>query len=207
MFEREFAASLSQRRVVVCGCKLRPYSIGHDLTLLSEGNKVTGGGESFESLPMEKQLSFVARAAIACSMTWRQYRFTPYRRLRTWIWTIQTPEITLEDVKAFALYRTLGTLEPLTQLPSDSQGRELGSPFHAILIDHLVNRLRLTLAEAMDYPIGAAKFLYFTQAESLGSVEVVNSQEMDFHNYCAEQDAIAEAEREIDKTKEIWEKH
>ena len=75
----------------------------------------------------------------------------------------------------------------------DGTGRTLGGPYDAALLQFLIQRMRLTEAEALEYPLGLAQAHFLTYLERGGGLRILNGEELDFEDYCREEDAKAAA--------------
>ena len=178
MHDLEFADSVWQRQRTILRVPLLAYSVGHELLLQRSRNPLVLRSE----IPSEPN-AHVMQAVSICSRDWAANHQSE-RWLGLWAWTLRKADFT-QAVREFIQYRNEGTLGPNVQ-PADGDGRSLGGPFMARLIQFI---LRFT-DQPYDFPFGLAMFHYYAYEESQGSIRIVNQQEADFEQYCAEQDAI-----------------
>ena len=68
---------------------------------------------------------------------------------------------------------------PVTGMP-EADGRSLGGPTDAALLQFLVRELRLDLAAALEYPLGLAQAHYLSHLERTGNLRIMNADEMEF---------------------------
>ena len=175
--------------VSVLGLLLRPFSLGHLLCLIREGNPLAFGNDG---KPQD-----LAGAVLICSQTWKELErmpFDPLIGLKLWIWRRRVKRMNLgRELAAWVEYREAGSLEPpLSQVAKPSQGpapRLPGSPFLLRIHQWLMLHLRLTEAEAWDYPYGLAKFRWCAFWEQEQGLEVYNEHDAEFDRFVAEQEA------------------
>ena len=179
---------------VVMGLLLRPYSLGHDLRLTGLGNPLHNSDSA-----TPRQLS---EAVLICSQGWRETERMPWdfllsfkmwhwrRRVRVWQCKAET------ELARFIQYRNEGSLEfPPSGVidPSRPGGTKVaGAPFVLRLHHFLVMHLRLTEAEAWDYPLGLAKCRWGCYWEEYGDAALYNEMEASADAYARKMDAEAE---------------
>lgn len=73
---------------------LRPYALGHELTLLAERNPLLGDTHSFNQLASELQRQAILRAVLVCARPWAEQNQTP-RNIRTWQRLLGHPHLTV----------------------------------------------------------------------------------------------------------------
>lgn len=190
MHEQHFAAAIRPDLQVVLRLPMRPYSIGHEILLIRQGNPlVTMGPESFKELPEDRQRSALRRAALVCYRSWTQNQKRD-RWLWLWGWFIRNFDLETE-VENFQAYRTDGIRDFKTVKMPRIRGAEnvpyhyFGSPEMARLILFLLDR-RLPefhgVPTVYDFPVSLARMLYLSSLEETGAVWVQN-----WHDRQAEQ--------------------
>lgn len=203
MHDEAFADATRPTPACVLCLPLLDYSIGHEVLLLRRRNPIVLLSPAhFFDLSDQEQARAIMEAVWICANTWRENRRQPFAwlKIRIWGWKIRNANFSLA-IAEFRNYLDAGrTLPPL--LPcDDNQGRLCGAPFLARLIQYLVRHMKKTEEEAMDYPFGQAQFHYFTHAENEGALRIKNADEVDFENYCEEQDAIEAARLAAEEAK------
>ena len=68
---------------------------------------------------------------------------------------------------------------PVNSVP-EADGRALGGPYDAALIQFMIRELRLSMSEAMEYPIGLAQAHFLVWSERQGNIRILNQDEMQF---------------------------
>ena len=86
--------------------------------------------------------------------------------------------------------------EPFPYLPclpsKDAEGRSLGGPYDATLVQFLIKSgLCANEAAALEYPFALAEMHYLTHLEREGSLRILNSQEIKFEEEVADYDLKA----------------
>lgn len=79
---------------------------------------------------------------------------------------------------------------PTNSMPN-SDGRALGGPYDAALIQFLTDRLGVTEAQAFEYPLARAQIHYLTWLEREGNLRILNATEMEFRENNAMRDLEA----------------
>ena len=186
MHEPALARAALPAPTVCLGMLLRPYSLGHELWLIRESNAALRG--AVEGLPA---------AVLICSQTWTELE--SMRRdwllpLKLALWKRRTRRADLQkELCKFATYRTEGLLEfPLSEVsrPDCGTQRLSGAPFILRLQQWLMLHLRLTEAQAWDYPAGLATMRWATHYEAEGSLQIRNAHEIEFDHFVAEQESL-----------------
>ena len=215
----EFAFSdvVCPDRRVVLEVPLRDFSIGHRLILLKQRNPLLWQPVAdFNSLPLADRSYWLMEAVYVCaqSFAYRQkLEKDPSRWLlwgnawRVWRWHrrhrhYQAADWNRETVK-FREYLDSTRLvtafsekqEGIPFLPvapvENTPGRTLGGPYDAALIQFLVRQLGLTMAGALEFPLALAQVHFLTWLEREGNLKILNAEEMDFKDYCADYDLKA----------------
>lgn len=176
--------------VVIQRTPLRPYSLGHELVLIREGNAFLCGG-----MPTRKDL---ISAVWICSNTWDENR-TAYD---SFLAPLKAKLIARRFRKAdlaycflqFREYIQAGALElPQSQIPRSDKNeaaiRIPGSPFLIRLHAFAMTHLRLRESEAWDYPYGLIKMRWQAHWEQEGGYDVYSPQDASFDTFIAEQEA------------------
>lgn len=183
MHEAVLASAALPPPAVVLGLLLQPYSIGHELFLIREGNPLAFALRPIGHLATRPQL---AQAALICCQGWSANR-DQWRdrlsglKLRLWRW--RTRKLDLEsEVDAFVKYQSGGCLElplspTITDTKNETPSRLSGSPFLLRVHQFLTTKLGLSQPEAWDYPYGLGVIQWETWHESEGSLHVLNAAE------------------------------
>lgn len=171
------AATLIQRT------PLLPYSLGHELFLIREGNAFLCGGT-----PTRKDL---LQAVWICSNTWTENTASK----DSWLDYFKAKLIARRFKKCdlayciqqFWDYLKSGSLHfPLSDIPRldrPSAGRIPGAPFILQLHDFIMRRIGLTEALAWDYPVGLAKMRWAAHWEREGSLDIYGPQDEAFDKF------------------------
>lgn len=214
MHEFSFSDISCPERHVVLNLPLRDFCIGHRLILLRQRNPLLWQSEpDFNALPGDEQRRHLLAAVTVCSLPmyptrWQQFRHRcAMRRNRRARKHFTEADWALEAAK-FRIYlaqsrlttdfnergdggRPQGPFMP-TVPAENSPGRSLGGPYDAALIQFLLKaRLCASHAEAMEFPLTLAQAHFLTWLEREGALKILNSEEMDFKEYCADSDLKA----------------
>lgn len=190
MHDAAFAAAARPMRHVILGLPMLPYSIGHEIQLLSKSNPLLFS--SFDSLGKLQQRVAISRACLVCCRNWAD-SFTAHRWLRLWRWRNKRSDFALA-IADWRNYRQAGSVFPntpteeavtITSKPDETSGRSLGSPHLARLYNFIsalpLNQLREMIPPggngALDIPLGWANYLYAAASESEGGLKVENFRE------------------------------
>jgi len=192
MHERLLSEAARPTPQVVLGMLLRPYSLGHELWLTKLGNPLA---ESSECTPRE-----LAEAVLICSQSWRENErmaFDFWIGLKLKIWKHRVGRMNLvEETKKFVAYRNNGSMEfPISVVEEPSRGtspRIPGCPFLLRLQQWLMLTLRLSEAEAWDYPYGMAKCRWACHWEQEGGLKIYNAHDAEFDRFVEEQERKGE---------------
>lgn len=192
MHDCAFAAAVRPARQVILKLPMRPYSLGHEIVLLGQGNPlVTLTREGFNGLPLIQQLQAIGQAAWTCSNTWRENQGQPLLWLKSKIWERNNRRSDFAlAIADFRNYREAGCSYPPTPTAEadtiangdeSGKGREIGGPFLARLYNHIAalpdREILVHGSSAFDFPMGFATFLYFSHLEAEGELKIENSKE------------------------------
>jgi len=207
MHESLLARAARPALVVILGLLMRPFSIGHKLLLVREGNPLAEDNDA----PAEK----LAEAALLCSQSWTQSArmpFDPLIRFKLWLWGIRVRRLlkkqgVYSQLKAFVDYRNAGSMafapSDFIERPDSSNGMKprppRGTPPILILQQFLVSQLHLTDDQAWDHPYGLAMMRWQSHWEGEGCFIVYNEWD-------AKQDAFISKEEAARINKEQEEK-
>lgn len=176
MHDQAFADAIRPAPVTILGLRLRPYSLGHELTLQARRNPLLCN----TALALPQQAAAVSSAVYVCACDWAEInahlpasrwalwlgahqrrRFERAWRRRQFGWAHQRCPDWVAAGAEFAAYRANGSSFPPppneraarivdTQLglPTDDAGRSLGAPYYSRLLAWLV---RTRAAEALGY--------------------------------------------------------
>jgi len=193
MHEAALAQAALPAPTVVLGMPLRPFSIGHELALIREGNPLAETLTDSQSIVDRAAL---AQAALICSETWagiRSLHKDPWLPLKLLIWKLRTRNADqVEEVRAFNAYRNAGSLEfKVSDMRQAGQPpRQPGAPFLLRLQQFLVVTMRLSEEQAWNYPYGLAKMQWSAFWEGEGGLALYNDHDAEFDRYVAEQEAL-----------------
>ncbi len=175
--------------VAVLGMPLRPYSLGHELYLIREGNPLAAGSPHANRFDL-------TQAVLICCQSWEESRLAhrdPLIRLKLWAWNRRARKLdTQTELKAFLDYQQSGTLEfkiDDTARPDRESPRLPGAPFLLRLHAFLMERLRINEAQAWDYHYGLAVMRWEAHWEQEGGLYIYNAHDAVFDQHCAEMEA------------------
>lgn len=165
-----FAAAARPERRKIMGLLMLPYSIGHEIVLLSEGSLLlTLTPDEFQKADLQKRITSIIRAVLVCS---RDYRQIPHKWLKLWAWTNRKSDVE-KCIADFREYRDEGSSFPRLATPAE-ESRSYGSP-------HLTRVLNFGLSKfgdrVYDMPLGLVHFLFFSEVEADGGCLVENADE------------------------------
>lgn len=194
MHDAAFSKAALPATARVLGLTLKPYSIGHELWLLREGNPLAlnADGGSYEDF-----LKALPQAVVCCSQSHGENcRGDWLLALKFFIWFFRIRKSNFAvELAAFAQYRTLGTRFFPNEPPdaSETKGRPLGQPLllglHQLVLSLGESEWRQYGNSAWDYPYGLAQMRYAARAEMDGRLKIKNAVEV------AEDDALQEWEK------------
>lgn len=186
MHDAAFAGAAVPAPIRILRLVLRPYSVGHALWLQAALNPLAEENSGLSVKPYH-----VIEAVWTCSCTWRELR----RQHEGWltllkvaVWRRRSRRLDLALAGAeFQNYRRAGSSFPPIE-SAGAGGRIGGAPLLARVIQFLVANLRKSEAEAMDFPLGLAYWHLAAWQESEGALKILNAGEMEFEDWCAQQD-------------------
>lgn len=152
----------------VIGLQLRPYSLGHHINLHAYDSAfVKGAGALFIDM---------ITSVFICSLTWKEWEdwknsWKLKWALRFWGWRMGKFDVKAE-AETFARYLAAGSECPEVTVPS--KGRALTAAWESRLKLFLVKELRLTVDEAMDYPLALAWQDYCAHGEAQGTLTLLS---------------------------------
>lgn len=192
MHEAVLARAALPAPTVVYGLLMRPFSLGHELFLLREGNPLLDA-----QTPKGVTAVHLAQAALICCQSWDENRGAAldwFRRpkMALWRWLVRRTNIERE-IWRFIAYRDEGQLEfRLSDVAKADKAtpRAPGTPFLLRLQQWLMLSLRLQEAEAWDYPAGLAKMRWAAYWEQEQGLDVYNQHDAEFDQFIAEQEAM-----------------
>ena len=181
MHDALFAAASRPESATVLNLALLDYSIGHELLLWRQSNPLVMHGEcEFSALPAAEQREAVMNAALVCSRTWNG---APKTRRELRRWARQTRRMdTANEVDRFLAYR----YDVSKNLPTRNMPKTSGVPYHyfgspetALLLLFVQPLYRdFGYPTPFDFPLGLARMLYLTDAETKGNVWIKNHHDM-----------------------------
>ncbi len=150
----------------ILGLQLRPYSLGHHIILRAyDSSFVTGGHLRFQDLVM---------GVFICSQSWTQWESWKCSWklpvfLKIWGWISGKFNIKSAG-ECFLEYLTDGRRCPEVNTPA--KANVLVAPWESRMKLFLVRELRLTVTEALDYPLALAWQEYCADGEAKGSLSL-----------------------------------
>lgn len=190
MHDFAYAAAARQARFVIIGLELKPYSIGHELLLLQQGNPLLLDSDRFSKLPFEDQYRAVIRAVLICSRDWRSNQ-RPHKWMRFWSWKNRNADYALA-IADFRNYRQQGSTHPpapeaeaymISNKDDSNSAREKGSPILARVYNHVCAMPDREIFNygrtAYDFPLGLGLFLWLSRLEEDDRAVIENSDEVD----------------------------
>ncbi len=174
---------------IVLGLLMRPFSIGHHILLVREGNPLADSNDA--------SAVKVAEAALICSQTWEEnarMQFDWLIGFKLWLWKQRLKRMDIpSELLNFVQYRNAGSLEfPMSDRPRPGQSstrRPPGTPFAIRLQQFLMSTLHLSESQAWDYPLGLAKMRWQTHWEEQDGLDVYNVHDAEFDRFIMEQEA------------------
>lgn len=194
MHELQFADSIRPAKTKILGLQMAHYSVGHDLLLLNQKNPLALLNDAgFNQLSIKEQCAAIIQAVLICCRNWNKNQ-KAHKWLGLWRFKNRNADYSLA-IEDFRNYREAGSSGPETESVGGSH-RALGAPFHAALIQFLIQKMGASECQAYDYPMGLAKFHYYTHAEFEGGIKIPNRAEIEFDEYCKREDEKAAKEKE-----------
>jgi hypothetical protein len=190
MQSQAFAAAVRPAPRRILRVWLQPYSLGHEILLLGEGNSLLLDPEEFDALPLTQRIFAIIRAAQICSRTWAQ-NHKPDTNLYLWFWLIRRDDKE-KACREFRGYRNEGSTFPAMGKSKCPESERSGSPLAARLLDYASDRWG---AAALDLPLGMIQWLYFAHAEADGGCNVKNDYQLRLEVELAEHEAAFRKEQ------------
>lgn len=197
MHEPLLAQAALPAPAVVLGMLLRPYSLGHDLHLIREGNPLSAGS------PFASQ-DHLVQAVFICCHSWDEMRRAPHDPFigpKLWLWRRRARKLDFKaELQNFIDYQRDGSLEfKLSDIAHTDRKtpRAPGAPFLLRLHAFLMTHLRLTESQAWDYPYGLATMRWECHWEQEGGLDIYNAHDAEFDAYVAEQEAKGAAQCQV----------
>lgn len=175
MHETAFANAMLPRRAAVLKMPLRPYSLGHEIWLTSRNNPLAIGGEPSRI--------HIQQAVLICCLTHEELLKLEtdwLLSMKVWVWKRRIrKEDTARAIAEFKNYMAAGSTEPETlSVPSQGESSHRpGAPFILRLLQFLVFKKGMSEADAMDYPLGLAKWHYCAYWESEAGLRIKNEDD------------------------------
>jgi len=201
-----YLAAEVPRQFTILGQRLLPFSLWHMELLLRLGNgfvttgeKITEGdllqGVFFCCQSWEEGASALADPALGEKLTgWgetvagQMARENPKRFLEEGVDLKEKGELFVEYLREGCAWPEL--------LPPEGDSREPGAPLLELLKLFLVRDLRLSISQAMNYPIALACHDFFAFHEQRGAARIANADE---HEALAEHEEAAESDEILKK--------
>ncbi len=150
------------------GLKLRPYSLGHHVSLRAYDSTLLSGEP-----PLYTDLVL---AVFICSQTWagwqewkQSWKFPVF--LKIWGWRNRAFNVEAE-AKVFMDYIAAGEACPEANVPANA--RSLEAAWESRLKMFLIRELRMSHEEAMDYPLALAWQDYTAFGEESGRLKLLS---------------------------------
>lgn len=194
MHDAAFARAAVPSPTAILKLPLRPYSVGHALWLLAAENPLAD--ENAESAIRPQH---VVEAVWTCAHSWRELaaqhrRWLTLLKLGIWRRRARREDLALAAAE-FQNYRRAGSSFPPIK-PAEGDGRNCGAPVPALLIQFLAARLGKSEEAALDYPLGLAYWHFSAYQERQGVLQIKNAAEIEFEDWCLEQEAAQQAKME-----------
>jgi hypothetical protein len=225
MHDLAFADAARPAGVQILGLRVKPYAVGHELTLLNERNPLVLVNPGFDDLPLPQKAVCVTRAVYVCCSMWNELTFVPsswwqsmrfkvndWRFYRAWRKLILNPNYQEAGLQ-WQAYRAAGFDFPPGPDPeaasvvddrlghaNEPKGRMLGGPWMARLVAYLAaGRIYEALGypTPFDVPLRLAEHLHLSQLEDLGRGRIENTDEADIKAKLDKLRREAAAEEEI----------
>ena len=205
MFDLALADAARPAKARILGLGLLPYSIGHEITLLSERNPLLFKSPSFEDLEPPAKAVAVTRAVYVCCSTWAELNFSPenWLRAKVFLWNDRrfvkawkrrnrNPDYALagqqwKEYRDEAFKFPAGPDKEAAEIHDDSigaggqgRGRMLGGSWLARLIAFLVQGRfyeALGYSTPFDVPICLGEHLHLSWLEDAGRARIENEDE------------------------------
>lgn len=149
------------------GLRLRPYSLGHDVTLRAYNSSVLSANPVYSDFIL---------AVFICSRTWVEWsEWKDSWKLPIWLklWGWCAGRFNIEkEWKKFEQYLAEGRQCPEVNVPD--QSREMSGAWESRLKIFLIEKLRLSYEQAADYPLALAWQDYCAHGEESGRVSIMS---------------------------------
>lgn len=185
MHDAAFAASARQAPVRILRLPMLPYSIGHEIILLSEHNPLL-----FDGANPEQRNAGLMRASLVCYRTWKQNKQAE-SNIRFWQWCNRRVNWESE-IARFTAYRASGIEGPPSPTEenyeiaagkthadaSSESGRQFGgSVFSKMLAYFCPLHSALGYDTPYDIPLGFGLHVYYSHLEMAGNCLIENERE------------------------------
>lgn len=149
------------------GLQLRPYSLGHHVSLRAYDSVLLNGGFLYSDFIL---------AVFICSQSWQgwqewksSWKFPVFLKL----WGCFAGRFDLKrEGEVFAAYLAEGERSPEVNIPTES--RALSGAWESRLKLFLIRELGLTHEQAMDYPLALAWQDYCAAGEEAGKISLIS---------------------------------
>ena len=184
------------------GLQLKPYSLGHHITLMSYDSSFARG--------MSPHFDDLILSVLVCSMSWSEWN--EWRRswklpifLKVWGWLMGKFDLR-SAAKTFSEYISEGCACPEVAVPAS--GKSLCAAWESRLKLFLVKELRLTHEQAMDYPLSLAWHEYSAHGELEGTLTLLSDADIATQDFLGSeemqrlvQEANESGKREVEEMK------
>lgn len=186
---------------VCIGLRVRPYSLGHDITLRAYNSSVLSHNPIYSDFIL---------AVFICSRTWGEWSgWKDSWKLPLWlkVWGRCAGRFDIPaEWKKFEAYLIEGRQCPEVNVPD--QSREMSGAWESRLKMFIIQKLRFTYEQAMDYPLALAWQDYCADGEESGKVSIMSEADkasVEFIGSDRQRQLVKEAEeagrRELEEMK------
>lgn len=180
MHEAALAYAARPAQCVCLRLPLRPFSLGHFLLLVRDGNPLVLLGQSeFDLLPENERREALIGAVLTCNRDWRTNQ-KPHRWLRLWARFIRHCDFA-RSTEVFRDYLAEGSKDFPSQLPRgcDGDATYIGAPEVLRVYQHLCRTLPPAELyaygkSAWDYPYSLGKMHLTASLEGEGKLAIYN---------------------------------
>lgn len=182
---RHFRAAVPHLPICL-GMQLRPYSLGHHTLLCASASPfITNGSDDMRSMHVG-----LVSGAFICSRGWRETHewFGSWKLgfwFRLWGFFMRRADIAAE-AEVFKNYVAEGERRP--DISSPANGKMLVARWESRIKLFLIKELRLTVEEAMDYPLAMAWQEYCAHNEQEDRMTLVSDGQMDAVSFFQSED-------------------
>ena len=161
-----FKAELPPAKIIM-RMRMAPYSLGHQILLRATGN-------AFVDDEAEPQYADLVCGVLICCQPYHRSRLALESRwlrlfLRYWGWRCGNFDIPQAMIQ-FRDYIREGQWHPDVNSTGE-RGQVLTSPWEHRLKVWLMERMHMSVGEALDYPLASAQLDYIVSGEMNGSIE------------------------------------